>query len=76
MVHIDRVELRRRRKLSGLSYAGLAAKAGISFGYVGQLERGNRLTVSPPVFARLCDALGVQDRTKLLAKDETSARVQ
>ena len=69
-VRIDRVELRRTRKLNGLTYADLARLADISFGYVGLIERGERTSVSPPVFVRLCDALGVQDRTKLLAKDE------
>lgn len=69
MVQIDRVKLRLLRQLNGFTYADLAKKAGISFGYVGQLERGQRLAVSPPVYVRLCNALGVQDRTELLAAD-------
>ena len=74
MVHIDRAKLRRSRQLSGMTQAELAARANISFGYVGHLERGTRASVSPRVFVRLCDALAVQDRTELLAQDENRVR--
>ena len=76
MVLIDRVKLRRKRQLSGLTYAQLGDLAGISFGYVGQLERGVRTAVSPPVYVRICDALGVQDRTELLAPGASNAEAQ
>jgi transcriptional regulator with XRE-family HTH domain len=67
MVRIDRRKLRSLRQTSGLSQLELADKVGISFGYLGHLERGTRLRVSPRVLALLCDALGVQDRTELMA---------
>lgn len=67
MVRIDRRKLRSLRQISGLSQLELADRAGVSFGYVGHLERGTRLRVSPGVLADLCDALGVQDRTELMA---------
>lgn len=68
-VAIDRHEVRRRRHLCGLSQAQLAERAAISFAYVGHIERGQRPRVSAPVFARICDALGVQDRQELIAQD-------
>lgn len=67
MVAIDRTELRRRRHLLGESQAQFAERAGISAGYISLIESGQRLTVSPPVFARICDALGAADRTELMA---------
>lgn len=70
-VAIDGQKLRRTRKLRGLTGVALAEKAGISFGYLGQVERGVRLNVGPPVFIRLCDALGlaVDERSTLIRQD-------
>ena len=67
MVMIDRRKLRRLRQESGMNQLELADRSGLSFGYVGHLERGTRLRVSPRVLGALCDALGVQDRTELMA---------
>lgn len=69
MVRIDRRKLRTLRQIKGLNQIELAQLAGISFGYLGHLERGTRLRISPNVLVRLCDALGVQDRTELLAAE-------
>lgn len=65
--------VRTRRKLLGLYMADLAAKCDISEGYVSHIELGRRQFVSPPVFAALCDALGVEDRSELLAADVPAA---
>jgi transcriptional regulator with XRE-family HTH domain len=67
MVRIDRRKLRTLRQASGLNQLQLAERAEISFGFLGHLERGTRQRVSPGVLSRLCDALGVQDRTELMA---------
>jgi transcriptional regulator with XRE-family HTH domain len=67
MVAIERHKLRSLRQQRGLNQYQLAARAGLSFGYIGHLERGTRLRVSPRVLALLCMALDVQDRTELMA---------
>lgn len=57
-VEIDGDELRRRRKLCGRTIADFAQACDISWGYLSQIERGSS-RVSPPVFARICDALDI-----------------
>jgi DNA-binding Xre family transcriptional regulator len=69
-VRIDRRVLKIRRQVSGLNLAQLGAAAGISAGYARHIESGRRATVSPAVFARICDALAVQDRTELMVLDQ------
>jgi transcriptional regulator with XRE-family HTH domain len=72
-VTIDGQKLRQVRKLRGLTGVALAEKAGISFGYLGQIERGVRLNVGPPVFIRLCDALGLtEDRRETLIRQDAA----
>jgi transcriptional regulator with XRE-family HTH domain len=44
---------------TGLTYRGLAAKTGLSAGYLNHLVHGNRPVPSKDVVARLADALGV-----------------
>ena len=66
-VPIDRHQLRQLRHLNGLTQEALAKAADVTGGYIAHLENGHRTHVSPGVFARLCDALGVTDRTKLIA---------
>jgi len=44
----------------GLTYRGLAAKTGLSAGYLNHLVHGNRPVPSKDVVARLADALGVE----------------
>lgn len=63
-VDIDGGRVREARKLAGMSTADLAARARISRPYLSQIECHNR-RVSAPVFARVCDALGVEDRSQL-----------
>lgn len=65
-IEIDGGKMRERRKMRGFSVHGLAGAVQVSPSYVSHLERGRREYVSPPVYARICDALGVTDRRELL----------
>lgn len=65
-VTIDGAQVRERRKLAGLTVAALAAECLITRQYLSQIELSPGKTVSPPVFARICDALGVEDRRTLM----------
>lgn len=64
-------ELRQLRKLSGDNLEAFAAKVGVSLQYVSQIETGVRKSVSPRVFASLCDALGIHpsERSRLVEKE-------
>ncbi len=66
-VEIDGAKLREMRKLKGDTLKGFAAKCGISFTFLSQLERGDR-NATPPVFARICNALGLaeDDRARMV----------
>jgi len=67
MVVIDADEMRRRRQLKGLSQTALAALAQVHNSHISHIESGRRPTVSPAAFARICDALEIQDRSELMA---------
>lgn len=69
-VQIAGGEVRRLRKLLGDNLVTFAPKVGITFQYLSQVETGVRTHVSPSVFARICDALGVdpKDRESLVAR--------
>lgn len=69
-VAINGDELRRRRHLLGETQDSFAAKAKISPAYVSHIEAGRRLTVTPPAFVRICDALGLSagDRELMIRK--------
>jgi transcriptional regulator with XRE-family HTH domain len=67
-IAIDGAKLRLTRQLNGTGIMLLAERVGVSHTYIGQLERGQRVRVSPEVYVRLCDALGIADRTYLMAK--------
>lgn len=67
-VDIDGAQVRELRKLLGATLTGFAEHCGISFQYLSQIERGDRPRVSAPVFAKICDELGVEDRRRLLRK--------
>lgn len=68
-VNIDPAELRRKRELLGLNQAELAERAKVHYSFISRLEGGRRAKASPRVFARICDALGVLDRTELMADE-------
>lgn len=65
-VEIDGAKVRELRKLSGRTVTDMAPACEISFQYLSMIERGTRPNVSPAVFARICDALGIKDRRMLL----------
>ncbi|MET0492890.1 MAG: helix-turn-helix transcriptional regulator [Actinoplanes sp.] len=67
-LEIDGAKLRDLRQLAGFTITGFAPKCGVSLGYLSHIERGVRRTVSPPVFIRICDALGIsaEDRRTML----------
>lgn len=58
--------LRRLRKLNGDNLVTFATKAGISFQYLSQIERGDRKSVSPEVFVAICDALDLAKKDRAL----------
>lgn len=66
---VDGEGLRRLRKMAGYNLVTFAAEIDISWGYLSQIERGHRQNVSPQVFARICEKLGLAelaDREALL----------
>ncbi len=65
-VKINRHELKRQRHLNGYTRIKLAELSNLSPSYIGLIERGARTTISPPAFARLCDALNITDRNELI----------
>ena len=72
-VRINRDRLRRRRQLAGFNQARLAEETGLSFSYIGHIERGIRPRVSPEVLGLLSDALGIEDRAELIDDTEEDA---
>jgi transcriptional regulator with XRE-family HTH domain len=70
MVRVDRAEARRRRHLAGLTQAELAEIIGVNGSYISLIESGQRPTIGPGVFVRLCDALDVEDRTELILDEQ------
>lgn len=65
-VEIDGAKLRELRVRTGENLKAFAARAGITFQYLSQLELGVRRQVSPPTFVRICDALGVANRLDMM----------
>ena len=65
-VAIDGAKVRELRKLAGFTLKDFAPKCGIGFQYLSQIELGNRQFVSPPTFARICDALNIEDRRDMV----------
>jgi hypothetical protein len=63
---MDGAWLRRQRERIGLSKDQMAQTLSISAAYLHQLERGRRARVSPALFARICDAAGIEDRLEVL----------
>lgn len=61
-IRVDGDAVRERRKRLGYTIVGFAPKVQISIGYLSQIERGTRQSVSPPTFSRLASALGLADR--------------
>jgi len=77
-VKVNGAALREIRKLAGFSGEGLAEAVGCSGAYVSLLETDPDRSCSPGMFARICDALRLDDRTVLLrtpreAQEEAAA---
>lgn len=68
---VDGAEIRTRRMDLGLDLAECAALAGISRGYLNQLELGHRRRMKPPTYKALRTALQLTRPTdrRLLAPD-------
>jgi transcriptional regulator with XRE-family HTH domain len=64
-VEVNGDELRERRQLAGYTLVDFAEICGLSFQFLSEVERGTK-RVSPPNYARICDALGITDRKELL----------
>lgn len=65
-VEINGAALRELRKLAGFSITALAEKVGCSFQYLSQLETEPERACSPALYAKICKALRLTDRTVLL----------
>lgn len=63
-VAIDGAKVRQARKLRGKSLVAFAPSCGITFQYLSQIERGDRRTVSPKTFVKICDALGIHEENR------------
>lgn len=63
---IDGRAMRELRILAGYTVRGLAERVGCSHPYISMLETRDDRTCSPEIFARICDALGIADRSVLL----------
>lgn len=68
MVQLLGVNVRRHRKLKGMSQEQLALEAGMERSYVSDLERGTR-NPSVRALGRLADALGIQPHELLTATE-------
>lgn len=68
---IDKHVLRELRKLTGHSVKSLAEEVGCSAAYISILENKDDRTCSPEIFAKICDALRLDDRSVLLRKPLT-----
>lgn len=70
-VQIAGGEVRKLRQLLGENLVTFAPRAEITFQYLSQIETGVRTHVSPEVFGRICDALGIpkKKRASLVVRD-------
>lgn len=69
---IDAGRLREMRQDRGLNQADLAELCDVTPQYISQLENGHRVRVSPALFVRLCDALGIAaDNRRILRKQRS-----
>lgn len=65
-IRVDGPRMRELRKLAGHNLSSFGQVAAIHPSYVSHIERGVRAGVSPAVYARICDALGIKDRRELM----------
>lgn len=60
-VEIAGTPVRQLRKLKGYGMGAFAKTVQISYGYLSQIERGHAKVVSPMVFDRICNGLGLEE---------------
>jgi transcriptional regulator with XRE-family HTH domain len=72
-VKVNIARMRRRRHLQGLNQTQLAKTINVDKSYISIVESGKRRNVSPEVFARWCDALGVENREELIDDTDNEA---
>jgi transcriptional regulator with XRE-family HTH domain len=56
-VEINGAAVREARKRAGMTLTMLAERVDLTVGYLSQIERGKKPTVSPPAFVRIAGAL-------------------
>lgn len=67
-VEVDGDAVRDKRKRLGHTISSFAPLVEISVGYLSQVERGHRKTMSPPAFHRLATALGLADKPERIMR--------
>lgn len=72
-VEINGVRLRKLRKLAGHNLVTFAPLVDITVQYLSQIERGDRRRVSPAVYSRICEALGIAKK-ELLGSPDSDTR--
>ena len=60
-VEVDGAAIRELRKRAGLTMTMLAHQVDLTLGYLSQIERGVKRTISPPAFRRIAAALELDD---------------
>lgn len=73
LIFIDGARLRQLRQGHGMNQTKLGKLVELDGSYIGHLERGTRRSCSPAAFKRLCDVLGVSDRSELLDSAPTES---
>lgn len=75
-VNVAGGNLRRLRKIKGIGMGAFAKSVEISYGYLSQIERGHRPSISPEAFDRICNRLDlteIESRRQLLADSQVAA---
>lgn len=72
-VEVDGEAVRDKRKQLGHTISSFAPLAQISVGYLSQIERGHRSSMSPPAFQRLATALGLADKPERIMRQRRRA---
>lgn len=71
-IEVNGFAYREIRMRSGVDIAPCADDIGISRPYLARIELGDRVRVSPPVFAGMIRALQIGDRRAILANPHTA----
>lgn len=72
-IEVNGFAFREIRVRSGINAAPCALEIGIDRSYLNRLENGDRVRVSPEVFAGMIRALSLADRRAILANPHGSA---